>query len=176
MLQGENHRESPLYPFLPAEFTLRVSDSLGLGSGVGLGIYISDKFPDDAGCCWFRDHTWRASVLPHYLKNVKNRKEREEGHKCIDSHPGWSREASEDWTSSPAGCRSAASLVSLCPLSSGLFSAPYLPITSVPLTGLKPLRNASFCLSFSLQMPVLSLEMSCQIRSQISQDYPSKCR
>lgn len=163
-----NHHFTPFSP----EFTLRVSDSLGLGAEVGLGIYISDKFPDDAGCCWFRDHTWRASVLPHFLKNVKNRKEREEGHKCIDSHPGWPREASEG----PAGCRSAASLVSLCPLSSGLFSAPYLPITSVPLAGLKPLRNASFCLSFSLQMPVLSLEMSCQIRSQISQDYPSKCR
>ena len=121
MLQCENHLESPLYPFLPAEFTLRVSDSLGLGAGVGLGICISDKFPDDAGCCWFRVHTWRASVLPHYPQNIKNRKERVEGHKCIHSHPGWSREATEGL----AGCSSAASLFSLCPLSSGLLSLPH---------------------------------------------------
>lgn len=87
---------------------------------MGLGICIRDKFPDAAGCCG-SGTTHGETVLPHYLKNGKSRKEREEGHKCIDSHPGWSREASEG----PAGCSWAASLVSLCPLSSGLLSLPH---------------------------------------------------
>ena len=140
---------------------------------MGLGICIRDKFPDAAWCCG-SGTTHGETVLLHYLKNVKNRKEREEGHKCIDSHPGWSREASEG-----GACGLQLGCLSCFPRPSELrplVSAPSLPITSASLAGLKPLGNASFCLSFSLQMPVLSLEMSCQIRSQISQEYPSKCR
>lgn len=57
-----------------------------------------------------------------------------------------------------------------------LISAPSFPSTLARFAWVKTFRNAACFLPFfsSLEVPVLSLEMSCQIRSQISQEYPSK--